>query len=70
MGNQDPDIHCFAYALAVSLKLQSESYYKMKIWSAFRNKVKHVVNQLHRKAGVQPVAVSPENYDAFQAILP
>ena len=52
MDNQDPDIHCFAYALAVSLKLQSEPYYKVKRWSTSRNKVKTIVNQLHRKAGV------------------
>ena len=29
-----------------------------------------VVYQLHRKAGVQPGAVSREHYDVFQAILP
>ena len=66
----DPNIHCFAYALAVALKVQVDGYEITRNWSRCRYKVIDAVRELHAKADVPPGFVSAQHFEAFNNNLP
>jgi len=68
--NRDPQIHCFAYALAIAKKLKTECYKNVRIWSRCRTRVRGEVMKLHREAGVPAGPVAVHQYPAFQHQLP
>ena len=68
--DRDDDIHCFAYALAILMRLRTDNYEKTRTWSRRRENVIAAVHDYHRRAGVEPGAVDPGHYQRFQNILP
>ena len=68
-GNQDPQIHCFSYALDIAQKFKTESYKNMRNWSQSRIKVRRQVLRLHRNADVPERPVAFHQYPLFQRQL-
>ena len=69
-GQVHDGIHCFAYSLAIGLKLLTESYLTVRTWSRCRKKVIDRIALLHAAAGVPPGRVSSEHFQQFQNSLP
>ena len=68
--DRDENIHCFAYSLAIGLRLMNYTYNRVRGWSKSRCRVVEEVSRLHRLAGVPPGPVGPQHYQQFQKILP
>ena len=68
--DRDENIHCFAYSLAIALRLINNSYNQVRTWSKSRPEVVKEVSRLHRLAGVPPGPVGPPHCQQFQNILP
>ena len=64
--DRDDNIHCFAYALAILMRLRTDNYEKTRTWSRRRENVIAAVHDYHRRAGVEPGAVDPGHYQRFQ----
>ena len=68
--DRDENIHCFAYSLAIGLRLMNYTYNRVRGWSKSRCQVVEEVSRLHRLAGVPPGPVGAQHYQQFQNILP
>ena len=64
------EIPCFAYALALGVRLLDHTYYQVRTWSRSRLQVRDAVLDYHARAGVPPGGVSPSHFQQFQDILP
>ncbi len=67
---RDDGIFCFAYALALRLKLLTETYADVRRWSKRILDVRAEVSRLHDLAGIPLGPVSSHHFQAFQDILP
>ena len=68
--DRDVQIPCFAYALAIAMKLKTQNYAHVNNWSRCRTMVKRECMGLHREAGVPVGAVTVHQFTLFQQQLP
>ena len=68
--DRDDNIHCFAYSLAVVVRLLEYPYKSVRQWCEGSTRVRAAVLDYHTRAEVPPGPVSPHHYQQFQNILP
>ena len=68
--DRDVQIPCFAYALAIAMKLKTQNYAHVNNWSRCRTMVRRECMRLHQKTGIPVGAVTVHQYTLFQQQLP